>query len=430
MFRMLNHLTFAILSTTCFSAGLNTVQLANPDATPANEKLSNQITALVTAYAELDMFSGVVLVAKDGIVIFEGAFGIANKDNNVPNRMNSRFNIGSIGKTFTAVAIMQLEQAGKLKFSDPLSMFFPDFPYPEKDLITIHHLLTHTSGLGDYLEHNDYRCQMSSLHKIEDALPLVYDQKPEFQSGEQFSYSNSGFLLLGAIIEKVSGKTYPEYLEEYIFKQAGMNESGIIFYDEVLTNRTIGYTKNWDGTFTANTCVVPPPCSAGGLSTTARDLLKFDQALYINTLLLEDNKARMFTPSERQPTYGCGWEIKEYLGHRFLGHSGGTDGVEAYFYRFINDGYTIITLANYDGGNGQVCSGIEAILFNQEYSIPTIADANLTLGYALQSKGKYKEAVKVLSKNSGIDPPHLMSLFFCADGRIKGNYNIEEALDG
>ena len=413
MLRSLNRLALVLLLT---------------QLTPVNDSVASRIAALVKAHSEFDMFSGTVMVAKNGKVIYEGAFGEADKDYGVPNRPNTRFNIGSIGKTFTAVSIMQLMEAGKLRLSDPLSKFLPDFPFPEKDLITIRHLLTHSSGLGDYLEHKDYNCRKASLKKIEDALPLVYDQKPEFPPGERFKYSNSGFLLLGAIIEKVSGLSYPAYLQEHIFKPLGMKESGIFFDDEVLPDRSIGYTKNWDGTYTANVRSVPPPCSAGGLRTTARDLLKFDQALYGAALLSEETKAIMFAPSRLKPTSACGWEVKEYHGNRFMGHSGGTDGVECFFYRFIDAGYTIITLSNYDGGNGQVCSGIEAILFGQDYALPTIVDADFALGYALQSNGKHKEAVKAFARNLDRNPPHLLSLFLSANSRILGDFEPEEAV--
>jgi CubicO group peptidase (beta-lactamase class C family) len=343
--------------------------------------------------------------------------------------MNTKFNIGSIGKTFTAVAIMQLVQAGKLRLSDTLGKFLPDYPFPEKDVITIRHLLTHTSGLGDYLEHKEYACRKSSFRKLADALPLVYDQAPEFPAGERFLYSNSGFLVLGAIIEDASGRPYPDYLKERIFDPLGMTDSGIFFADEVVPGRSTGYTKNWDGTYMSNVRTVPPPCPAGGLQTTARDLLKFDRALYGASLLSEQSKEVLFTPTPLRPTYACGWEVKDYFGHRFVGHSGGADGVECYFYRFIDSEDTIITLSNYDGGNGQVCSALEAILFGRAYALPTAADAAFTLGYALQAKGMHREAVKVFARNLEGESPHLMSLFLSANSRILGDFEPEAALE-
>jgi CubicO group peptidase (beta-lactamase class C family) len=393
-----------------------------------NDSSEEPISELVQKFAELDMFSGTVLVAKNGQIIYEAAFGQANKDLGIPNSLHTKFNIGSIGKTFTAVAVMQLVESGKLKLSAPLSTHLPDAPFPEKDRITILHLLTHTSGLGDYLEHEDYLRSLPKISKISDVLPLVYDQIPQSRPGKAFGYSNSGYLLLGVIIEKVTGLSYSDYLRQHIFEPTGMTESGIFYENEVLPNRSIGYTKTWDGSYVSNVLSVPAPCSAGGLRTTAKDLLKFDQALIGSTLLSESSKATMYTATELRPTYACGWEIKEYHGHKFIGHSGGADGIEAYFYRFIEDGFTIVTLSNYDGGNGQVCSDIEAVLFDQDYSLPTIADANFALGYDLQSKGKYEEAVKVFARNLNGEEPHLMSLFFSANSRIRGGFELENAL--
>ena len=407
-----------------------TVDPADPVARPSRstDSLGIRISEVVSAYSGLDMFSGVVLVAKDGEVIYQGAFGDANKDHDVPNRPTTRFNIGSIGKTFTAVSIMQLVEAGALQLSDPLSKFFPDLPFPEKHQITVRHLLSHSSGLGDYLDHPDYRRLAPTIRGLGDALPLVYDEQPAAAPGAEFSYSNSGFLLLGGIIERISGLSYSEYLQERIFGPLQMSHSGIVYDEEVLPDRSIGYTKNWDGTYRANVRVAPAPCSAGGLRTTAEDLLRFDQALLGTTLLSESSKALLFEPSGPRPSYGLGWEIKEYAGHRLLGHSGGTDGVEAFFYRFVDDGYTLITLANYDGGNGQVASDIEAILFGQDYALPTQIDANFTLGYALQAAGDHEGAVKVFARNLGADPPHLPSLFFSASSRNTANLGLDEAL--
>jgi CubicO group peptidase (beta-lactamase class C family) len=222
--------------------------------------------------------------------------------------------------------------------------------------------------------------------------------------------------------------SYSEYLQQHIFQPADMTESGLIYENEVLPNRSIGYTKNWDGSFVSNVLSVPAPCPAGGLRTTIKDLLKFDQALLGSTLLSENSKATMYATTELKSTYACGWEVKDYHVHKFVGHNGGADGIEAYFYRFVDDGYTIITLCNYDGGNGQVCTGIEAILFDQEYSLPTIVDANFTLGYDLQSKGKYREAVTVFARNLTGEKPHLLSLFLSANTRIRGEFELESAL--
>jgi CubicO group peptidase (beta-lactamase class C family) len=400
----------------------------NVETASAEDPAWRKVDALVKAHAKLDMSSGTVLVARRGEMIYEAAVGEADKDHRVPNRADARFNVGSIGKTFTAVSIMQLVQNGRLQLTDTLDKFLPECPFPEKATISIEHLLTHSSGLGDYLMHPDYRSKMVTLRTVSDKLALVYSQKPEFPAGERLQYSNSGFLVLGAIIEKISGLSYPAYLQKHVLQPAGMTDTELALEDEVVPNRSIGYTKNCDGTYTANILVVPPPCPAGGLRTTARDLLKFDRALAGSLLLSEASKARMFAPSRLRPTVGLGWEVKEYHGHRFVGHSGGTDGVEAFFYRFIDDGYTVVTLSNYDRGNGLLCSAIEAILFGQAYELPTVADANFLLGYGMQSEGKHREAVRVFARNLETEPPHLMSLFMAASSRVLGEFELEKAI--
>jgi CubicO group peptidase (beta-lactamase class C family) len=417
-----------VVASCSFNGNRNDTGSVNDRSSYSTDSLIKKISDLVEAHAELDMFSGTVLVAKNGSVIYENAVGEANKDHGVRNQLNTRYNIGSIGKTFTAVAIMQLVETGSIQLSDPLHKHLPAFPFAAGDTITIEHLLNHSSGLGDYLAHEDYLGMIPEIRGIADVIPLAYDQKPEFPAGEKFRYSNSGYLLLGAIIEKVSGLSYPAYLARNIFEPLGMTESSITYEHEVLPNRSIGYTKNGDGTYTANVLTVPAACPAGGLRTTARDLLKFDQALYGTDLLSEDSKIRMFTPSENQPGYGFGWEIKEYNGEKFVGHSGGADGIEAFFYRFVEAGYTIITLSNYDGSNGWVCSDIEAILFGVDYTLPTMYDANFALGYFLMGKKKYHEAVNVFDPNISGDNPHLMSLYLSSVCRIRGDFELNEAI--
>jgi CubicO group peptidase (beta-lactamase class C family) len=412
-----------ILVLTCLVALISYAQAQSEDVT------AQKIAALARAHANLEMFSGTVLVARNGNVVYAGAYGEANKDHHVPNKLETRFNIGSIGKTFTAVAVMQLVQEGKLRLSETLGKYYPECPFAEKETITIQNLLTHTSGLGDYLEHKEYKAKLATLRSVGDALPLIFDQKPAFPAGERFQYSNSGFCLLGGIIEKVSGMPYREFVRQHIFEPCGMKKSSICQEDEVLPDRAIGYTQNADGSFTANIRVIPAALSDGGLRTSANDLLKFDQALKGEILLSDQSKQAMFEPSPRRATSASGWEVKEFFGHRYVGHSGGADGVEAFFYRFIDSGYTVIVLSNYHNGAEELTSSIMSLLFDKPYSLPTVADANFRLGYRLQGENMLQDAAKVLARNLAADPPHLLSLFFAANVRIRGGFEIEKALD-
>ena len=335
--------------------------------TPEEIKLASEIDAAVKAYVELGQFWGNVLVAKDGRILYRGSFGEANRDFHVAMKPGVKFNIGSIGKTFTAVSILQLAEEGKLKLTDPVKKHLPDFPHP--DAITIHHLLTHTSGLFNYMAHPEYREKMYSLRTIQDFMPLIYDQLLRFETpGSRFSYSNSGMLLLGAVIEKVSGMDYPEYLERKIFHPAGMKDTGINFLDRVVENRAVGYIKSPTGKVSINLFSVPPASADGGIETTAADMLKFDRALTADRLMTAESKEKMFTPYKNN--YACGWRVGRIIGHQFVGHGGGAPGVSAMFQRYTDDGFTVIVLSNLDRAAPPVAKTIEAILFGLKWERP------------------------------------------------------------
>jgi len=237
------------------------------------QEIEAQIDQVMGEFIQLDLFSGTVLVAKDGEIIYAKAFGEADKDFHVKNTLETKFNIGSIGKTFTGTSIMQLAQKGKLNVMDPVIKYLPDFPYGEK--ILIHHLLTHTSGTFNYFAHPDFAEKMYSIRSVSDALSLIYDQKLQFQApGEKFLYSNSGIVILGAIIEKISGISYTEYLQKNILGPAKMHDTGIYYLEDVVENRAVGYDKRITGKFKRNLFSVPPANADGIL-----DLINADAFL-------------------------------------------------------------------------------------------------------------------------------------------------------
>jgi hypothetical protein len=306
-------------------------------------------------------------------VIYSQAFGEADKDHHVPNTLQTKFNVGSIGKTFTGIATMQLAERGKLKTSDPVVKYLQDFPFGDK--ITIHHLLTHTSGTSDFARHPDYFPQMHRFRSNADLLPLIYDQELLFDTpGERFAYSNSGAVLLGAIIEKVIGQSYASYIEENILLPAGMRDTGFHLPNEVVEHRATGYMKSPTGRFQRSTLLLPPPCAAGGIETTAEDLLRYDQALYGETILSEEYKSRMFTPFRED--YGYLWGIQHKYGNTVTRHAGGLPGFESNFRRYLDDKYVLIVLSNYHECSYPVANTIEAILFGEEYHFPrpTVAE--------------------------------------------------------
>ena len=401
--------------------------LAHPSPALAGDRevQAQAVEALVKRHAELDMFSGTVIVADHDKIVYANAFGQANKDHRVPNRLDTSYNIGSIGKTFTAVAIMQLVEAGKLRLDDRLSQYLPDFPFPEKHTITIQQLLNHSSGLGDYMEHADYKRAMPDIRTISDILPLVYAQKPLFAPGERFGYSNSGMVVLGAIIEKASGMSYPGYLQRHVFGPAGMNDSHLAQEDDVLANRSIGYTIKPDGGYRANVREIMAASADGGLHTTAPDLLRFDQALNGNALLRADSRQQMLTPVGPVPFYASGWFTKRVDGHLAVGHGGGAPGINAEFRRYPDDGYAVIVLSNYDRGATPLADEIEKSLFGLPYRLPTRIDADYARAEQFIEQGHATAALSILDRLASAEQPHLPSLYAGAKLRIGGKVEVE-----
>ena len=387
-----------------------------------------QLDTIVADFGRADLFSGTVMIAKDNKLLFAAVAGEANKDTRTANALETSYNIGSIGKTFTAVAILQLVEAGKLALSDPLGKHLPDYPFAEKTTITIAHLLNHSSGLGNYMAHPDFVAKQASLRRISDVLPLIYAEKPEFAAGERFGYSNSGMVVLGAIIERASGMGYEEYLRAHVFQPAGMRRSGIVQEDQVLPNRALGYSKIAAGGYRSNVNTIPPAFSDGGMRTTAGDLLKFDQALNSDKLLSAESKRRMFTPTGPDHHYGYGWESRGNETEHYVGHNGGAPGVNAEF-RHYDAGYTMIVLSNYNHGATEVVNRIEAALFDRPYAAPTAADVNFALATDLQDQDQNAEALTVLDRNRDLKPLHVMSLYTSARLRILDRKEPQQAID-
>ncbi len=331
----------------------------------SKEKYS-KINEVIDRAVELEMFSGTVLIAKKGEIIFSRAAGYANKDFSIKNTIDTKFNIGSIGKSITSTAIMVLAQKGLLKMSDPVNKHLSDFPFG-KD-ITIHHLLTHTAGLGNYLSNVKYTKQKT----VQELLQIVYKEKLIFKKpGVNMLYSNSGAIVAGAIIETISGLSYSDFLSKYILIPVGMKNSHYKSPEEIVRNRSVGYIKKMKGGFINNTNIIHPPSPAGGLLSTVGDLLLFDQVLYRNDLLIEKYKKILFTPYKYN--YACFWGVSnKRLNNTIIGHAGGAPGINAWFRRYINDKFTIIILSNYDEGAESIFWKLEAIIFEKKYTLPRI----------------------------------------------------------
>ena len=334
-----------------------------------SQTVNQKIDEMMQKHVELDQFSGTVLLAKEGKVLYSKAFGEANKSYGIKNNLDTKFNIASMGKMFTGVSIMQLEEQGKLKLTDPVIKYLKDFPFGDK--ITIHHLLSHTSGLSNYMRHKVYRANRGKRYVINDIIPFIYEQKLEFDiPGKRFAYSNSGMVVLGAIIEKISGLSYSTFITQNIFIPAKMNNTQMRFWDDVVENIALGYLKSISGMFTNTIYTNSSPQSDGGILSTVKDMLKFDQALYTSLLINQKSKKKLFTNVVPKVTYGLAFQVENKNNNRVVGHGGGLPGFSSYFSRYLDDKYTIIALSNYDMISRNIVYYIEDILYDKQYQLP------------------------------------------------------------
>jgi CubicO group peptidase (beta-lactamase class C family) len=327
---------------------------------PDDATLARELNTYLEQATASDAFSGTVLIAKDGQPIFKKAYGLADKDNNRANNVDTKFDLGSMNKMFTAVAIAQLVEQGKLSFTDTVGKLLPDYPNKAvAEKVTVHHLLTHTSGMGSYFN-GKFQANLKNLKTVSDYLPLYVDDPLAFEPGTKWQYSNSGFALLGLIVEKVSGQSYYDYVKEHIFKPAGMVNTDSYERDKDTPNLAVGYTRMGDNGRPdpaaprhANTSMRPLKGSpAGGGYSTVDDLLKFSLALQSHKLLspkyteiVTTGKVEMGGPG-RKYGYGFGEEVSN--GRRIVGHNGGGPGIGANFDIFTELGYTTVILGNYD----------------------------------------------------------------------------------
>jgi CubicO group peptidase (beta-lactamase class C family) len=316
-------------------------------------ELVSSLRGRIEKAVSADEFSGAVLIAKNGKPIFTHAYGLADREHDVPNSLNTRFRIGSMNKVFTAVAILQLVSMGKLKLHDPLGKYLTD--YPNKELaskVTISHLLSHTGGTGDFFgpEFDRHRLE---LRTHEDYINLYGRRPVKFDPGSRFEYSNYGFLILGALIDKVSGQSYYDYVRDHIYNPAGMTSTGSEPEDEKVPNRSVGYTKvGGNGGWHRNTLFLPyRGTSAGGGYTTVEDLLRFANVLGEHKLL-DATYTNVLTTgkvnSGGTERYAYGFEDHTFNGLHCFGHGGGSPGMNGDLQVCPESGYTVIALANMD----------------------------------------------------------------------------------
>jgi len=297
-----------------------------------------------------DRFAGSVLVAKDGKPIFAEAYGLADREHKIPNTLKTRFRIGSMNKMFTAVATLHLVQAGKLRLNDTLGKYLTD--YPNKDLagkVTIDQLLKHTGGTGDIFG-PEFQTHRLELRTLQDYVKLYGSRGLMFEPGSRWEYSNYGFILLGVVIEKLSGESYYAYVREHIYNRAGMIATGSEPEEQAVAGRSIGYTGAQSG-LSPNTDTLPyRGTSAGGGYSTVGDLLRFANALLKNRLLNAHytellTRGKVGTPDGH---YAYGFEDQRINGTRCFGHGGGAPGMSGDLRICPERGYIVAALANVD----------------------------------------------------------------------------------
>jgi CubicO group peptidase (beta-lactamase class C family) len=342
---------------------------------------ADKINELVSLYADYEGFNGSVLVAHEGKVIYKKGFGLANMEWDIPNNINTKFQIASITKSFTSMLIIQLVAKNKLDLQEPISTYLPDYPKANGDQITIHHLLTHTSGMVRDTESDRPIDKYPDRARLDQMVSEFSNLPLEFSPGEKFMYSNSGYLVLAYIIETVTGKTYETVLQENILDLIGMKDTGIDKHRPIIKNRAQGYFKSFGEYFNTNYMDMSTITGVGNIYSTVADMFLLDQALYNETLLPKKYLDLIFTEHiediDYGGFYGYGWELKEKpIGNtsemiETIGHSGAIHGFCALFTRIPSTNSTIILLNNTRRAFlNSITTGVTGILNDTTYDFP------------------------------------------------------------
>lgn len=337
-------------------------------AAPSAEQLAAKMDEYMDAAVRVNHFSGSVLVARDGRPVFSKGYGMANRELGVTNTPQTLFRLGSITKPFTATAVMLLQERGKLSVGDSVCKYLSGCPAAWRP-VTVRHLLTHTSGIKSYTDLPGYSETMALPVTHDEMLARFRDQPLGFAPGEKYEYSNSGYYLLGVVIERASGKPYADFLRESIFEPLGMTST---VYDSgrlVIRNRASGYTAMGDTFVNAAYIDMSVPFAAGALLSNVEDLLRWDQALYTEKLLSRKSLEEMLTPSKEDRGYG--WAVRERLGRRVVEHDGSVNGFYASLSRFPAERVTVIVLSNHSSFSTRgIANDLTAIAFGAPYKIP------------------------------------------------------------
>jgi len=413
---------------------------ASQHAALAQDKAA-QIQEVLSVAHKYRQFNGTALVAENGKIIYKSGFGMANMEWGLPNTPDTRFRLGSITKQFTAMLALQLVEQGKIKLDANISDYLPDYRQDIGKKVTIHHLLTHTSGIPSYTGLPKFFENVSrNPYKVDEFVKIYASGDLQFEPGAKYSYNNSGYFLLGAIIERVTGKTYEQVLKENIFDPVGMKNTGYDRHDPLIQKRASGYLATPDGYRNAPYLDMSIPYAAGSMYSTVEDLYLWDQALYTDKLISAQSKELMFKPFLENYAYGFVVTNASFKHNdqpvQVIRHGGGINGFSTILERFAKDKNLIVILDNTSSQNvGRLSGTIAKILYNQPYDLPKISIASTLLktinekgveagiaeyrdlkakqaatydfgepelndlGYRLMRMGKVKEAVEIFKLN-------------------------------
>ena len=408
------------------------------------------------------LFNGTALVAENGKVVYKQGFGLANMEWGIPNTPDTKFRLGSITKQFTATLTLQLVEQGKIKLDGKLSDYLPEYRADIGQKVTIHHLLTHTSGIPSYTDQPGFFENVSrNPYKVVDFVKKYASGDLQFEPGSKFSYNNSGYFLLGAIIERITGKSYEQVLKENILDPVGMKNTGYDHHDTLIQKRAAGYNKTADGYVNAAYLDMSIPYAAGSLYSTVEDLYLWDQALYTDKLISAKSKELMFKPF--LDNYAYGWDVitasfkQNDQPVQIIRHGGGINGFSTIIVRLVNQKNLIVLLDNTAQNLGRLTDTLTNILYDQPYELPKMSmiaaldkivrekgveaaiaeyrnlkstqsatydfsESQLnSLGYQLMRTGRTKEAVEILKLNVEAYPKSANVYDSLAEGYMNNN---------
>ena len=349
---------------------------------PEPDPIAKRIDELMTAYHKAERFDGAVLAADGNGILYQNGFGMANREFGVANRPEFIFNLASITKTFTAVLTLRLVEEGKLRLDQTVSGLLPWYRSDIGGRVTVHHLLTHSSGIPNFLQLPGFYPDRARdpMTDLEQFIKDNCSRDLQFEPGTAFAYNNSGYLILSAIIQKITGLSYEGALKKYILEPCGMTHTGVDKNALIIENKVTGYTRRPDGSFE----VAPYwdrswTDAAGQMYSNVFDMLKYHEALLSDKLLSAESKAKMFQPyfpAFGDAHYGYGWTIREVPGKdgrplQVQSHEGGIHGINTYFCRIAETGQVVVLLNNTQDTPGkEISNAIFAILNGTEYALP------------------------------------------------------------